>query len=854
MKKGARHLFLLVVFIAAHFCARAQQVFPKWVGDLDNDATGYCSPTNMAIDKQNNIYVTGIFTGTVDFDPSTGVKNLSTSGTNVFLGKYKSDGTLLWVETLAGEPGSSVLAHSLAVDKDGNISVIGTLNTDTTDVDPGPGVYNLINKSLSHVFVLHLDASGNFLWARSIGSGNATGVAADSHDNVVITGFSTTQMTIGDSTYTPPLNGGYGLIIKYSFAGDLVWSIAINNKQNNQSQSTFGCKVDGNDNILVDGTFGFSSGGAVPGTVNFNPLGTAYNLTAGSKNGAYFLAKYSPVGVLHWVNAINTPNIAMISRIGIDLGNNVYFGATYQDSVTFGNSTALHASSYQHVCVAKYSSAGIVQFAKSTQGTATTNTGVSDMAIDNSGNIYITGDFSGGSVNFNPNQGTPENVSGHGRFDLYVAKYDSNGSGVYAFGLGSPNCFDTQGLAIAIDNNSNVNIGGTFCSTINFDPSGCSPVSLTSTSGVGADGFLAQYSSAGLTNNIITPPTITGFCTSGTPAAITGSTPSGGTGVYAYQWQSSADSLNFTNIPGAVSINYTPPLLTATTFYQRIVSANCSTPSTGNVVALRISSPPGAPQAVGDTSCAGATATLSITSPQAGLTYKWYATAAGDTSLFTGISFTTPPLSATTTYYAEADNTGCSSATRTAATVTILPLLAAPVVTAGPITGTSVTFEWAAVPGATGYQISVDSGKTFSRPSSGAGGLMTTVSGLQPGDSVSIIVQAIGTVPCQLSAGSAAISATIPKNDVIYVPNAFTPNGDGKNDQVHVHGKTMQGFKFYIYDQWGELLFTSSDVQNGWDGTYKGKKEPAGVYIYYLQATLNDGRSINKKGTITLIR
>jgi gliding motility-associated-like protein len=88
----------------------------------------------------------------------------------------------------------------------------------------------------------------------------------------------------------------------------------------------------------------------------------------------------------------------------------------------------------------------------------------------------------------------------------------------------------------------------------------------------------------------------------------------------------------------------------------------------------------------------------------------------------------------------------------------------------------------------------------------------------------------------------------------IYVPNAFTPNGDGKNDMVHVHGETIQSLKFYIYDQWGELLFTSTDPQNGWDGTYKRNKEPAGVYVYYLQAIMADGQKITKKGTITLIR
>jgi gliding motility-associated-like protein len=89
---------------------------------------------------------------------------------------------------------------------------------------------------------------------------------------------------------------------------------------------------------------------------------------------------------------------------------------------------------------------------------------------------------------------------------------------------------------------------------------------------------------------------------------------------------------------------------------------------------------------------------------------------------------------------------------------------------------------------------------------------------------------------------------------VIYVPNAFTPNGDGKNDQVHVHSESIQSMAFYIYDQWGELLFTSTDMQNGWDGTYKGTKEPVGVYVYFLKATMIDGKTVTKNGTITLLK
>ena len=213
-------------------------------------------------------------------------------------------------------------------------------------------------------------------------------------------------------------------------------------------------------------------------------------------------------------------------------------------------------------------------------------------------------------------------------------------------------------------------------------------------------------------------------------------------------------------------------------------------------------------------------------------------------------------MSTDTTYYAEAvDNTtGCLSASRIAVAVQVLQPLTAPVVTVSAIGTTSVTFQWTAVAGATGYQVSIDSGKTFTNPSSGANGLTNTVSGLQPGSIVTIIVQATGSQACQLSVNSAPVTATIPQNELVYVPNAFTPNGDGNNDVVHVHSESIQNMTFYIYDQWGELIFTSSDIQNGWDGTYKGTKEPVGVYVYYLEATMINGQKVNKKGTITLLR
>jgi gliding motility-associated-like protein len=171
-------------------------------------------------------------------------------------------------------------------------------------------------------------------------------------------------------------------------------------------------------------------------------------------------------------------------------------------------------------------------------------------------------------------------------------------------------------------------------------------------------------------------------------------------------------------------------------------------------------------------------------------------------------------------------------------------------------TPTSVTFTYGAVPGAVGYQVSLDNGLTFSDPSSGAASLTHVVTGLKPNQSVTIIVRAVGDVDCRLSANSAAVTGTSanPFGDGIFIPNAFTPNGDGNNDILYVYGNTIQKLSFSVYDQWGEQQFRTTNKAAGWDGTYKGHAQPVGVYVYYVEVTLDNGQIVKKKGTVTLIR
>jgi gliding motility-associated-like protein len=88
----------------------------------------------------------------------------------------------------------------------------------------------------------------------------------------------------------------------------------------------------------------------------------------------------------------------------------------------------------------------------------------------------------------------------------------------------------------------------------------------------------------------------------------------------------------------------------------------------------------------------------------------------------------------------------------------------------------------------------------------------------------------------------------------IYVPNAFTPNGDGENDVLFVRGELIQGMLFRVFDRWGEMVFESTDRLIGWDGTFRGKAMDPDVYDYYLKAICINGDESIIKGNVTLMK
>ena len=136
-------------------------------------------------------------------------------------------------------------------------------------------------------------------------------------------------------------------------------------------------------------------------------------------------------------------------------------------------------------------------------------------------------------------------------------------------------------------------------------------------------------------------------------------------------------------------------------------------------------------------------------------------------------------------------------------------------------------------------------------PSSGLSCTTCPNPSVSPDETTTYTVITTDSVGC---VASDQITIYVDYEYVIYIPNIFSPNGDGKNDILYVRGKGIKTLYFAIYDRWGEKVFETTDLNNGWDGTFKGKPLNKAVFVYYVKATFVDNSEVEQKGDITLIR
>jgi hypothetical protein len=136
-----------------------------WAKRLGGDGNFYTQGQSLSVDAAGNVYTTGIFNGTIDFDPGPATYNFTAVGNDdMFVSKLDANGSFIWAKQISGlfwETG-----YAIAVDNVGNTYLSGNFYS-SADFDPGPGVFTL-NAPLSDIFVLKLDGAGNFAWVKQI--------------------------------------------------------------------------------------------------------------------------------------------------------------------------------------------------------------------------------------------------------------------------------------------------------------------------------------------------------------------------------------------------------------------------------------------------------------------------------------------------------------------------------------------------------------------------------------------------------------------------------------------------------------------------------------------------------------
>ena len=158
---------------------------------------------SMAVDALGNVYTTGSFTGTVDFDPGAGTFNLTSAGSkDLFISKVDAGGNFLWAKQMGSTQNEEGM--SIAIDGSGNVYTTGYFRF-TVDFDPGPGVFNLTtNPNGTSVFILKLNSAGDFVWAKQVGGPGANtsnSMKFDSFGNIYVSGNFDQTTTIDKSVY-----------------------------------------------------------------------------------------------------------------------------------------------------------------------------------------------------------------------------------------------------------------------------------------------------------------------------------------------------------------------------------------------------------------------------------------------------------------------------------------------------------------------------------------------------------------------------------------------------------------------------------------------------------------------------
>jgi hypothetical protein len=430
--------------------------------------------TSITVDASGNIYTTGFFRNTVDFDPGVGTANLTAVGGNdIFIQKLDASGNFIWAKSFGG--GVDDYGYSIAVDASGNVYTTGSFRI-TVDFDPGAGTANFTSVGGNDIFVQKLDASGNFIWAKSFGGSSADygySITVDVSGNVYTTGyfFNTVDFDpgAGIANFTSVKDADI-FVQKLDASGNFIWAKSFGGSLD------FGSSDDYGTSITVDASGNVYTTGYFENTVDFDPGAGTANFTSVGLFHDIFVQKLDASGNFIWAKSFGDSLYETGTSITVDASGNIYTTGHFTETVDFdpGEGTANFTSEgARDVYVQKLDASGNFIWAKSFGGSSDDfgNT----ITLDASGNVYTTGYFQV-TADFDPGAGTV-NLTSAGSWDIFVQKLDASGNFIWAKSFGSSNT--DEGASITLDASGNVYTTGYFYGTVDFDP-GAGTANLTS--------------------------------------------------------------------------------------------------------------------------------------------------------------------------------------------------------------------------------------------------------------------------------------------------------------------------------------------------------------------------------------
>ena len=307
-------------------------------------------PYAITLDTEENIYISGTFIGTSDFDPGTGVNSLTGSGgsPDIFYSKYDSSGSHIWAKNVGG----SIYDEGFHTAVNSFDQLYGTgYYQMTSDFDPNAGTFDLTSEGAEDMFLTRLDTNGNLVWAISAGgTGSETGLDFDfdNHGNIYVVGTFDATFDIDSSTAVNNMTaqGSEDIFVAvYDTSGQYLRAFSIGGTGEDVAES-----------IKIEGGYMYITGHFNSSSIDFDPgAGTSMLSTSGSED--IFMAKYDTLGNLIWAESIGGADIDKSYSIDIEDNHSLYIAGSFESTVDFdpsATSSPETSAGSRDIFIAKY--------------------------------------------------------------------------------------------------------------------------------------------------------------------------------------------------------------------------------------------------------------------------------------------------------------------------------------------------------------------------------------------------------------------------------------------------------------------------------------------------------------------